>query len=143
MPFLVYQEASVPNLILMILGAALCLLSYLLRLVAHISIYRRGINIIDFRFLLVVNFLGYLGWGYWCGADPVKMNIPSAVSMSAGAPLAVIGFCLFLHLPLGRHHRRLDPFRGKEPGTALRPALWRVQKTDLVLRQDRKLNTCL
>jgi protein-S-isoprenylcysteine O-methyltransferase Ste14 len=50
-----------------------------------------------YRLSLVVVFLGYLGWGFWCGNDPVKMRISSSLSVPLGIGLAVIGFGLFAY----------------------------------------------
>jgi len=101
--FLSVEQASPLNLALIIAGASLCLASYLLRLLAHIHSYTRDGEIFNFRFLLIVTFLGYFGWGYWSSADPVKMNIPSAVSLPAGVALAVIGIGLFLYSEIKKH----------------------------------------
>jgi protein-S-isoprenylcysteine O-methyltransferase Ste14 len=51
----------------------------------------------------VVTFLGYFGWGYCSGADPVKMNIPSSLAIPVGAGLAVLGLGLFLYSELKKH----------------------------------------
>lgn len=103
MPFLVVQEITPINLILVILGFSLCLLSYILRLAVHISSYRKGKDGLSFRFILVVTFLGYFGWGFWSGNDPVKMNIRSVFSVPAGASLALIGLGLFLYSEIKKH----------------------------------------
>jgi protein-S-isoprenylcysteine O-methyltransferase Ste14 len=103
MPFLSVQDVSAVLLVSMIVGAALCLLSYILRLAAHVSRYRKGAVRLDSRFLPVLIFVGYFGWGYWCGADPVKMNIPSSVSVPAGVALAVTGIGLFLYSEMKKH----------------------------------------
>jgi protein-S-isoprenylcysteine O-methyltransferase Ste14 len=103
MTFLVIEPIGILSLILMISGAALCLVSYLLRLAAHILTYWRASSPIDVRLILAVTFLGYFGWGYWSGADPVKMNIPARVAVPAGASLAAAGMGLFLYSELKRH----------------------------------------
>ena len=86
-----------------ILGFSLCLLSYLLRLAAHISSFKGGRSAIGFRALLIVTFLGYFGWGYWSGADPVKMNIPTPISLPVGVILAAAGLGLFLYSEIVKH----------------------------------------
>jgi protein-S-isoprenylcysteine O-methyltransferase Ste14 len=60
----------------------------------------RGIN---FHVTLVMTFLGYFGWGYWSGTDPVKMNIPFSVSIPVGATLTVAGLGLFVYSELKKH----------------------------------------
>jgi protein-S-isoprenylcysteine O-methyltransferase Ste14 len=100
MTFLVIEDISSTNLILMIAGAALCLLSYILRLATHIFSYTRASTVINFRLLLILTFFGYFGWGYWSGADPVKMNIPFSVSIPVGVALAAAGLGLFLYSEL-------------------------------------------
>lgn len=101
--FLHIEEISALNLSLMILGAAACLASYVLRLAAHATAFRKGSEALDFRMILVLNFLGYFGWGYWCGADPVKMQVPAAIAVPVGASLAAIGLGLFLYSELAKH----------------------------------------
>jgi protein-S-isoprenylcysteine O-methyltransferase Ste14 len=103
MSFLSITEVSNANLILIIAGAILCLVSYILRLAAHISNYKKGVDVFHFHALLIFTFLGYLGWGYWCGNDPVKMNIPFSFSVPLGAALAGIGFALFLYSEIKKH----------------------------------------
>jgi protein-S-isoprenylcysteine O-methyltransferase Ste14 len=103
MTFLVIEDINSLNLILMISGVTLCLLSYILRLLAHVFSYTRGSAVINFRLILIVTFLGYFGWGYWSGADPVKMNIPSSVSIPVGVILAAAGLGLFLYSELKKH----------------------------------------
>jgi protein-S-isoprenylcysteine O-methyltransferase Ste14 len=101
--FLSVEQVSPLNLILIIAGASLCLASYLFRLLTHIYSYTKDAEIFNFRFLLIVTFLGYFGWGYWSSTDPVKMNIPSAVSIPAGVSLAVTGMGLFLYSEFRKH----------------------------------------
>ena len=103
MSFLSISEISSVTLVLMIAGAVLCLISYILRLAAHISIYRRGTEVLPFRVLVIFTFLGYFGWGYWSGADPVRINIPSSVSVPVGVVLAVVGLGLFLYSEIKKH----------------------------------------
>lgn len=103
MTFLVIEDIGSLDLILMIAGAVLCLLSYILRLATHVFIYTRGSAVINFRLILILTFLGYFGWGYWIGADPVKMNIPSTVSIPVGAILAAAGLGLFLYSEIKKH----------------------------------------
>lgn len=103
MTFLVIEDINTLTLILIVIGATLCLLSYILRLAAHVFSYTRSSTVIDFRLLLILSFLGYFGWGYWSGADPVKMNIPSSVSIPVGATLAAAGLGLFLYSELKKH----------------------------------------
>jgi protein-S-isoprenylcysteine O-methyltransferase Ste14 len=103
MTFLVIEDISSINLILLIAGAVLCLVSYILRLATHIFSYTRGSGGINFRLTLVLTFLGYLGWGYWSSVDPVKMNIPSSVSIPVGVTLAAAGMGLFLYSELKKH----------------------------------------
>jgi protein-S-isoprenylcysteine O-methyltransferase Ste14 len=103
MAFLVTEDISALNLILVIAGAALCLLGYLLRLATHVFTYTRGRAVINFRLILVLTFLGYLGWGYWSGNDPVKMNIPYSVSIPVGVILAAAGLGLFLYSEIKKH----------------------------------------
>ncbi len=103
MTFLVIEKINSLTLILIIVGATLCLASYILRLATHIFIYTRGSAVINFRLLLILTFLGYFGWGYWSGADPVKMNIPNSVSIPVGVTLAAAGLGLFLYSELKKH----------------------------------------
>ena len=103
MTFLVVEDISPLNLVLIAAGSVLCLLSYLLRLATHVLSYRRSGEVISFRLILILTFLGYFGWGYWSGADPVKMNIPSSVSVPVGATLAALGMGLFLYSELKKH----------------------------------------
>ena len=103
MSFLSIAEVSYVELALIIAGAVLCLLSYTLRLAAHISVYRRGVDTLPFRILLIFTFLGYFGWGYWSGADPVKIRLPSSVSIPIGVVLTVLGFGLFLYSEMKKH----------------------------------------
>jgi protein-S-isoprenylcysteine O-methyltransferase Ste14 len=103
MPFLVVEEIHPTGLILIAVSAAACLLSYILRLMVHVSIYRRGKSRINFRLLLILIFLGYFGWGYWSGSDPVKMNIPSSLSIPLGGALALLGLTLFLYSEIKKH----------------------------------------
>jgi len=103
MRFLSIAEVSHLNITLIIAGAVLCLLSYTLRLAAHVSIYKRKGDVLPFHVLLVVTFLGYFGWGYWCGNDPVKMNIAYSYSVPIGATLAVAGLALFLYSEMKKH----------------------------------------
>jgi protein-S-isoprenylcysteine O-methyltransferase Ste14 len=103
MTFLVIEDISSTNLILMVAGAVLCLSSYLLRLAAHVFSYTRGRSVIGFRLILILTFLGYLGWGYWSGADPIKMNISYSVSIPVGVTLAAAGLGLFLYSELKKH----------------------------------------
>jgi protein-S-isoprenylcysteine O-methyltransferase Ste14 len=103
MSFLVVEDISSLNLILMIAGAVLCFLSYSLRLATHIFNYTRTKQVIGFRLILVLTFLGYFGWGYWSGADPVKMNIPYSVSIPVGGTLAAAGLGLFIYSELKKH----------------------------------------
>jgi hypothetical protein len=42
MTFLVMEEINTPTLILIVVGACLCLLNYVLRLTARVSTYTRG-----------------------------------------------------------------------------------------------------
>jgi protein-S-isoprenylcysteine O-methyltransferase Ste14 len=103
MTFLAVEDTTTLTLVLIILGFTLCLLSYILRLATHIISYKKGGTVISFRLLLVVTFLGYFGWGYWSGADPVKMNIPSSLSIPIGVILAAGGMGLFLYSELKKH----------------------------------------
>ncbi|MBN2551680.1 MAG: isoprenylcysteine carboxylmethyltransferase family protein [Spirochaetales bacterium] len=101
--FLEVEQTGPLNLILIIAGASLCLASHLFRLLTHMYSYKKDAELFDLRWLLIVTFLGYLGWGYWSAADPVKMNIPSAVSLPAGVSLAVVGMAVFLYSELRKH----------------------------------------
>lgn len=101
--FLSIAEVSYVLLALIIAGAVLCLLSYTLRLAAHISIYRRGMAGLRSHVLSIFTFLGYFGWGYWSSADPVKMNISTSVSVPIGVASAVIGLGLFLYTEIKKH----------------------------------------
>jgi protein-S-isoprenylcysteine O-methyltransferase Ste14 len=103
MPFLVIKNISSLDLIFMIAGAILCLLSYLFRLTIHVFTYTKGKARINFQLTLVLTFLGYFGWGYWSGADPVKMNIPYSVSIPVGGILAAAGLGLFLYSEIKKH----------------------------------------
>ena len=103
MSFLSVRDISNADLILTIIGAGLCFVGYCLRLAAHVILYTRGRNIFNFRALLIVIFLGYLGWGYWCGADPLRMNIAARVAVPVGAALAAIGMALFLYSEIYKH----------------------------------------
>jgi protein-S-isoprenylcysteine O-methyltransferase Ste14 len=103
MSFITITKTSNINLTLIVAGAVLCLISYILRLVTHISIYKRRTEIIPFHVTLVFTFLGYFGWGYWSGNDPVKMNIPYSFSVPIGIALAGAGLGLFLYSEIKKH----------------------------------------
>jgi protein-S-isoprenylcysteine O-methyltransferase Ste14 len=103
MPFLSIKEISNINLLLLIAGAVLCLISYLLRMIAHISIYKQRDSIFSFHVVLIFTFLGYFGWGYWSGNDPVKMNIAPSITIPVGAVLASAGLALFLYSEMKKH----------------------------------------
>ncbi|UCB45140.1 MAG: isoprenylcysteine carboxylmethyltransferase family protein [Spirochaetota bacterium] len=70
---------------------------------AHITIYKRGTDTLSFRVILIFTFLGYFGWGYWSGNDPVKMNISSSITIPVGAALAGAGLALFLYSEMKKH----------------------------------------
>ena len=103
MSFLSVAEVGCLTLILIIVGAVFCFLSYLLRLLTHISVYRKGAEVLPFPVLLIFTFLGYFGWGYWSAADPVKMNISSSISIPIGVVLTAAGFGLFLYSEMKKH----------------------------------------
>ena len=97
MPFLAIQDISATTLVLCIIGAVLCFVGYATRFALHFYQYKKQADLPQrvYRFSLVIVFLGYLGWGFWCGNDPVKMSIASSLSLPLGIALAVIGFGLF------------------------------------------------
>jgi len=99
MSFLYVVNISTVNLTLAIVGASLCLFSYILRLTIHIYIYKKQVEFskIFFKYLVIFIFLGYAGWGVWSGVDPVKMNISSYISIPIGVILTVTGFGLFIY----------------------------------------------
>jgi protein-S-isoprenylcysteine O-methyltransferase Ste14 len=103
MGFLFIKDISSIDLIVMVAGAVLCLLSYILRLSAHVSSYKGRKDVFGFRLTLILTFLGYFGWGYWSGADPVKMNISYSLSIPVGGFLAAAGLGLFLYSELKKH----------------------------------------
>ena len=96
-------EVTPLNLVLIFVGFVFCFLSYGLRLVAHIYMYNKEADVLPFNFLLSFTFLGYIGWGYWSAADPVKMNSPSSICIPIGIGLAVIGFGLFIYSETKKH----------------------------------------
>jgi protein-S-isoprenylcysteine O-methyltransferase Ste14 len=98
--FITLTDISTPALVLCILGAFLCLLSYALRLVSHVRTYRGSGDLLPFGVLVGITFAGYFGWGYWSSADPVKMDIPPEVAVPVGAVLAAAGVGLFLYSEL-------------------------------------------
>ena len=49
-----------------------------------------------FRLSVLIITTGYLGWGYWSAADPVKMALPRAAALGVGIPLTVAGLALFV-----------------------------------------------
>jgi len=97
MPLLEIEDISSVTLLLSIVGAVLCFIGYAVRFCLHFYQYKKGADLPPwgYRFSLIIVFLGYLGWGFWCGNDPVKMNIASSVSLPLGIALAVIGFGFF------------------------------------------------
>jgi protein-S-isoprenylcysteine O-methyltransferase Ste14 len=99
MDFLRIENVGTLTLILGTLGAVLCLASYAIRLAAHVDAWRsaRETSSVPFGLSLTVTFAGYLGWGYWSAADPVKMDIPPVVGIAVGVPLAAAGLALFLY----------------------------------------------
>ena len=108
MGFLSVSEISGLDLGLTIAGAILCLLSYALRLAYHVARYTREREIVGFRLLVAVITLGYLGWGYWSAADPVKMALPRTLALAVGIPLTAAGLALFVltelrHGGAGKH----------------------------------------
>ena len=103
MGFLFIKDISSIDLIVMVAGAVLCLLSYIVRLSAHVSSYKGRKEVFSFRLTLILTFLGYFGWGYWSGADPVKMNVPFSLSIPVGGFLAAAGLGLFLYSELKKH----------------------------------------
>ena len=96
MGFLYVTDISGLDLGLVVAGATLCLVAYALRLAYHVVRFTRGREIVSFRFSVIVITLGYLGWGYWSAADPVKMAVPRAVALGAGIPLTAAGLALFV-----------------------------------------------
>jgi protein-S-isoprenylcysteine O-methyltransferase Ste14 len=96
MSFITIQEVSSLDLALIVLGAVLCLASYCLRLVFHLVRYRGNREIVGIRLLIIVITLGYLGWGYWSAADPVKMSVPARLALGGGIPLTAAGLALFV-----------------------------------------------
>jgi protein-S-isoprenylcysteine O-methyltransferase Ste14 len=112
MPFLHIESIGATSLALAVVGAGLCLLSYLARLACHVLAGSgRKPSPSLFRLSLVLTFAGYLGWGFWSATDPVKMDIRPAVAVAVGAPLAAAGLALFLVAEAGKH--------GVGAGTAL------------------------
>ena len=100
MSFLNVVNISTINLTLAIVGASLCLFSYIFRLTIHIYIYKKKVEFskIFFKYLMIFIFFGYAGWGVWSGVDPVKMNISPHISIPIGVILSVTGFELFIFL---------------------------------------------
>jgi len=90
------QSISPLVLALVLLGAILCLASYCLRLVYHVVRWLRDREIVGFRTSVVLISLGYLGWGYWSAADPVKLTITTAAAIGIGIPLTAAGLTLFV-----------------------------------------------
>ena len=104
MEFLQIQKVETLTIVLCAVGASLCLLSYGSRLLAHLLAYRRGRDSsLSFGFAMATTFAGYLGWGYWSAADPVKMNISRTAAIAVGIPLAALGLGLFLYSELSKH----------------------------------------
>ena len=97
MTFLEVQSISTANLVLCIVGAILCFNGYATRFAIHFYQHRKRADLPQrfYKYSLVIVFLGYLGWGFWSGNDPVKMSIHSSLSLPLGIVLAVIGFGLF------------------------------------------------
>jgi len=113
MKFLRIENVDTWTLVLGTLGALLCLASYALRLAVHVSVWRSGraTSPVPFGVSLAVTFAGYLGWGYWSAADPVKMTIPPGVAVPVGATIAALGLALFLYAEISK--------RGVGDGTGL------------------------
>lgn len=103
MSFLHFVEATTLELVLMAVGIALCVAGYALRLAVHVQTYNRKPATVPMGVVIVVVFFGYFGWAFWCGADPVKMNIPSAISIPIGSVLTVLGIGLFLYSEITKH----------------------------------------
>ena len=101
--FLSIAEVTSVNLVLIIVGFVFCFLSYALRLATHIYMNKKGADILPFSVILSFTFLGYIGWGYWSAGDPVKMNIPSAISIPIGIVCAAIGLGLFVYSETKKH----------------------------------------
>ena len=87
----------------MTVGFALCVAGYAVRLLVHIRSHKTEAAQVPRGPTMVLVFLGYFGWGYWSGADPVKMNIPYTISIPVGGLLTVLGLALFLFAELKRH----------------------------------------
>ena len=102
MTFLEIQDISTTTLALCIIGAVLCFAGYATRFALHFYQYKKRTDLAPwiYTFSVVVVFLGYLGWGFWCGNDPVKMSISSSFSLPLGIVFAVIGFGLFVYSEL-------------------------------------------
>ncbi len=90
--------------ILVALGIFFCLCSYSVRLAIHFISYKkqREISKKVISFSLVAVFLGYLGWGFWSIADPVKMGLDKVYTYSIGIPLTVLGFGLFFYSDIAK-----------------------------------------
>ena len=105
-PFLRIEKVTPVSLVLIIIGIVLCFLSYAWRLAVHIRVDgqpKQGAADLPFRVLVILTFLGYFGWGYWSAVDPVKMNIPSSISIPLGIFLAAVGLGLFLYSEIKKH----------------------------------------
>jgi protein-S-isoprenylcysteine O-methyltransferase Ste14 len=90
------ESTSALTLGLIVLGSTLCLASYCLRLVYHVVRCLRDREVVGSGLLVAVITLGYLGWGYWAAADPVKIAIPAGAALGAGIPLTAAGMALFV-----------------------------------------------
>ena len=76
-----------------------CFLSYAFRLFIHVYTFKKQEQVPKklVNFSLVFVFLGYMGWGVWCFADPVKLGLTRIYALSIGIPLTVLGFGLFFY----------------------------------------------
>ena len=105
MSFLSIQNPSTLNILFSIVGFFLCLISYIVRLSVHVYEFKKNVEFPKklFPLLIAVIFLGYIGWGFWSGTDPVKMNIPFSVTIPVGGVLTLVGFGLFLYSEFKKH----------------------------------------
>lgn len=106
MDFIQVKIVSNFQLLFSIIGALLCLLSYIIRLYIHMYEYKKQSELPKklFPVSFIIVFFGYLGWGFWSGYDPVKMNISSAVALPVGIAVTVIGFGLFMYAEITKQH---------------------------------------
>ena len=98
MMFLEFHKITTMQIVFSVVGVALCAISYAVRLAHHISVYRGKSHASQISIsTMLLMFAGYFGWGYWCSADPIKINIPRSTATPIGIVLSVIGLGLFIY----------------------------------------------